>query len=83
MSVIQLLISAVMFVGVMWVGLKILRSFAMPLRDPDAGELRKVNLRYRCNVCGTEIKMYSALADDPEPFMHCMEEMELLPPKFD
>jgi hypothetical protein len=55
----------------------------MPLRDPDAGELRKVNLRYRCNVCGTEIKMYSALADDPEPFMHCMEEMELLPPKFD
>jgi hypothetical protein len=79
----QVVVCVAMFVVVMRFGLKILRSFAAPLRDPDVGELRKVNLRYRCSVCGTEIKMYEALADDPEPFMHCMEQMDLLPPRLD
>ena len=34
-----------------------LRSLATPLPPPPPpGELRKVNLRYRCCVCGTEVK---------------------------
>ena len=43
---------------------------------PPPGELRKVNLRYRCTTCGTEIRMTSAVDDTPVPPRHCMDEME-------
>ena len=44
---------------------------------PD-GELRRVNLRYRCPSCGTEIRMVKSDVVDPVPPRHCMDEMDLI-----
>jgi hypothetical protein len=56
-----------------------LRSFATPLPPPpDPGTLRKVKLVYRCPTCGTEVRMTAAVAEEPEPPRHCMDDMELV-----
>jgi hypothetical protein len=61
------------------IGLGLLRGFARPLPEPPPpGEMRRVKLRYRCSVCGMEIRVDRALSEDPEPPRHCMEEMELV-----
>ena len=44
------------------------------------GEMRKVNLRYRCSICGAEVKMTAAAEEEPEPPRHCLEDMELVAP---
>lgn len=67
---------------VLWkMGSAVLRSLAMgqPPPPPD-GELRKVNLLYRCSVCAAEVKMTRASEELPEPPRHCMDEMELVAP---
>jgi hypothetical protein len=70
-----------LFLLILWVGIWILRGFARPLpAPPPAGEMRKVNLRYRCSVCGAELRMTAAAEEDPEPPRHCMEEMDLVAP---
>ena len=62
-------------------GLAVLRMFAQPVAEPPpAGELRKVKLMYRCDLCGTEVRMTAALDEDPEPPRHCMEDMTLVSP---
>lgn len=62
-------------------GLAVLRALAHPVPEPPPpGELRKVNLRYRCSVCGTELRMTSAPDQDPEPPRHCLEDMDLVTP---
>lgn len=70
---------------VIWrMGMAVIRSMASPPPEPPPpGELRKVNVRYRCTVCGTELKMTMAPDEDPPPPRHCMEEMEVLPPKYE
>jgi hypothetical protein len=56
-----------------------LQSFATPPpAPPDPGTLRKVKLVYRCPSCGTEVRMTAAVAEDPEPPRHCMDDMELI-----
>jgi DNA-directed RNA polymerase subunit RPC12/RpoP len=42
--------------------------------------MRRVNLRYRCSICGTEVKMTSAVNEVPEPPRHCMEDMDYVAP---
>jgi hypothetical protein len=72
--------------GVMlWrVGFGMLRSFTTPMPPPPpAGELRKVNVRYRCGVCGVELKMTMAPDEDPPPPKHCLEEMDIVAPVFE
>jgi hypothetical protein len=60
-------------------GLAVLKSFAQPVPEPPPpGEMRRVKLRYRCALCGMEIRVDRALSEDPEPPRHCMEEMELV-----
>ena len=60
------------------IGLFVLRSLATPVPEPPPpGELRKVNLRYRCSLCGAEARVTLAADQYPEPPRHCMEEMEL------
>ena len=60
-------------------GLAVLKSFAQPVpQPPPPGEMRRVKLRYRCALCGMEIRVDRALSEDPEPPRHCMEEMELV-----
>jgi hypothetical protein len=65
-------------------GLGLLRSFSAPMpAPPPAGELRKVNVRYRCNVCGLEIKLTLAPDEDPPPPRHCLEDMDVVAPLYD
>ena len=60
-------------------GLAVLKSFAQPVPEPPPpGEMRRVKLRYRCALCGMEIRVDRALSEEPEPPRHCMEEMELV-----
>ena len=54
-----------------------------PTAPPEPGELRKVNVRYRCGVCGVELKLTLAPDEDPPPPKHCLEEMIVVAPLFD
>lgn len=75
------LLIAVVIAFVVWrVGVFILRSIANPPEPPVEGELRRVNLRYRCSICGAEVKMTQASEELPEPPRHCMEDMDLVAP---
>lgn len=77
----RLLVALVMFLVIMRVGLMVLRALARPVPEPPpAGEMRRVNLRYRCSTCGMELKMTAAPDESPEPPRHCMEEMQLVAP---
>ena len=48
-----------------------------------AGEMRRIDVRYRCVVCGTEIRVVMAPDEDPPPPRHCMEDMEFMTPRFE
>jgi hypothetical protein len=77
--VLKLLVAFIAFVVIMRIGLAVLRAMATPVPEPPPpGELRKVNLRYRCSLCGAEVRMTAAAEQEPEPPRHCMEEMELV-----
>lgn len=63
------------------VGLGMLRSMTSSMPPPPpSGEMRKINVRYRCSVCGTELRMVMAPDEDPPPPKHCMEDMDLMAP---
>ena len=65
-------------------GIAMLRSMTTPMPPPPpAGELRKVNVRYRCSVCGLEIKLTLAPDEDPPPPRHCLEDMDIVAPIYD
>jgi hypothetical protein len=70
---------------VLWkVGIGMLRSVTRPLPPPPpAGEMRKINVRYRCDVCGVELKMTMAPDDDPPPPKHCLEDMIEVAPLYE
>jgi hypothetical protein len=63
------------------VGLAMLRSMTslMP-PPPPAGEMRRINVRYRCDVCGVELRLTMAPDEDPPPPKHCTEEMIVVAP---
>lgn len=67
---------------VLWkTGVGMLRSLGTPLPPPPPpGEMRRVNVKYRCNVCGLELKMTLAPDEDPPPPRHCLEDMDLVAP---
>jgi hypothetical protein len=66
--------------AILRLGFFVLRTLAQPVPEPDPGELRRVNLKYRCAICGAEVKMTKAGEELPEPPRHCMEDMELVAP---
>ena len=70
---------------VLWrTGMKMLQALsAPPLPEPEPGELRKVNVKYRCDVCGVELKLTLAPDEDPPPPRHCLEDMIIVPPLYD
>jgi hypothetical protein len=60
-------------------GIAVLRAIVAPMPEPPPpGELRRVKLRYRCPVCGMEVRVTAAANEDPVPPRHCMDEMELV-----
>ena len=75
------LIGAVLFVVIWRVGIGMLSSMTSPLPPPPPpGEMRRINVRYRCGVCGVELRMVMAPDQDPPPPKHCLEDMELVAP---
>lgn len=77
----KVLVGVAVAIVLVKLGLAVLRALAHPVPEPPPpGELRKVNLRYRCAVCGTELRMTSAPDQDPEPPRHCLEDMDLITP---
>jgi hypothetical protein len=75
--IVALLIAAV----VIRIGVALLRGLGTPLPPPPpAGEMRRVNLRYRCSICGAELKMTLAGEELPEAPRHCQEDMDLVAP---
>ena len=56
---------------------------APPVAPPEPGDMRKVNVRYRCDVCGVELKLTMAPDDDPPPPKHCLEDMTVVAPLYD
>jgi len=74
----KLVISALLVIVIIRLGVAVLRAFARPRPGPPPpGELRRVNLRYRCTLCGAEVRMTAAPEEDPAPPRHCLEEMAL------
>ncbi|MCU1460231.1 MAG: hypothetical protein JWO37_306 [Acidimicrobiales bacterium] len=71
-------------VVVIWrIGMAMLRALARPNEPPPEGEMRKVNLRYRCGVCGAEVRMTQAAEDLPPSPRHCQEDMDLVASPYD
>jgi hypothetical protein len=61
------------------VGASMLRKFHVaPPAEPDPDDIKPVNLRFRCIVCGAEVTMTAAQDDDPEAPRHCREDMVLV-----
>jgi len=66
------------------VGFGMLKSMTSALPPPPpSGELRKIDMRYRCSVCGTEVRVTMAPDEDPPPPRHCMEDMDPMAPRFE
>ncbi len=79
--VLRLLIGLAFAYVALRVGIAILRALAQPIPPPPPpGEMRKVNLRYRCSMCGVELRLTAAPDEEPEPPRHCQEDMELVAP---
>jgi hypothetical protein len=83
-SITRLIVTAVMIFLFLKIGYKIVGGMARPVPEPPpSGELRRVNLRYQCVTCGAEIRMMKAANEDPMPPRHCMDEMALIPNRFE
>jgi hypothetical protein len=62
-------------------GIAMLGGLARPVPEPPpVGELRKVKLTYRCDVCGAEVRMTVAPTEEPDPPRHCQDDMRLVTP---
>jgi hypothetical protein len=78
--VLKLVVGLVAFLVILRMGVFILRMLGAPVPSPEEGELRRVSMKYRCTICGTEVKMTKASEELPEPPRHCMEDMQFVAP---
>jgi hypothetical protein len=78
--VLKIVIAVVAFVVILRIGIFFLRALATPVPTPEQGELRKVNLKYQCTICGAELRMTKAGEDLPPPPRHCLEDMQFVAP---
>ena len=79
----KLVVAIAAFVLMMRLGMLMLGGLARPHPPPDPGTIRRVNLRYRCSICLTEVKMVQATEELPAPPRHCQEDMDLVAPRFE
>lgn len=83
-SVVWVLLGLALMVLLWRTGMMALHALSAPPVDPpEPGELRKMNVKYRCDVCGVELKMTLAPDEDPPPPKHCLEEMIVVAPLYD
>jgi hypothetical protein len=83
-SVVWTIIGLVLMIGLWKFGMGMLGALsAPPSPPPEPGELRRVNMRYRCDVCGVELKLTLAPDEDPPPPRHCLEDMTVVAPLYD
>ena len=79
--VVWVLVGLALFYFIWKFGLGMLRGMTTSLPPPPpAGEMRRINVRYRCSSCGTELRMTMAPDEDPPPPRHCLEDMDLIAP---
>ena len=78
MIVLKIVLAVAVFVILMRLGMIALGGLARHHAAPVPGELRRVNLRYRCSICLAEVRMVQASEELPEPPRHCQEEMDLV-----
>ena len=63
------------------IGVMMLGGMARPIPEPPpVGELRKVKITYRCEICGTEVRMTIAPDQEPEAPRHCQDDMVMMTP---
>ena len=75
----RLIVAVVMCFTIYRVGIWAIGMFGnLPPEPPPPGEMRRIKVKYRCSLCGTEARMTLAPTEDPEPPRHCMEDMELV-----
>ena len=74
----KLIVAIAVFVLIMRVGMIMLGGLATKHEPPAPGEMRRVNLRYRCSVCYAEVKMVQASEELPAAPRHCQEDMDLV-----
>ncbi|MGH9048412.1 MAG: hypothetical protein ACRDY4_01625 [Acidimicrobiia bacterium] len=75
-DILRVVIALVAAVTIYVVGAAVLRKFKIaPPDDPDPAELRPVDVRFRCEVCGAEVTMTVSASDEPEAPRHCREDM--------
>lgn len=80
-GILAVLVAAAACWLILRVGVLMLGGMARPIPEPPpAGELRKVKIAYRCEICGAEVRMTVAPDADPEPPRHCQDEMTLVTP---
>lgn len=80
-GVVKSLVAAAVCWLILRTGVLMLGGLARPIpAPPPAGEMRKVKITYRCEICGTEVRMTAAPDEDPEPPRHCQEDMALVTP---
>ena len=83
-SVVWVVLGLILMAVLFRAGMAMLSALsAPPIAPPEPGELRKVNVRYRCDVCGVELKLTLAPDDDPPPPKHCLEEMIVVAPLYE
>ncbi len=85
LSTVIWVLGGVLIGWVLWKsGIGMLRSLTTPLPSPPpTGEMRRINVRYRCTVCALELKMTLAPDEDPPPPRHCLEDMEIVAPLYE
>ena len=80
-TIIWFLLGVVLFRGIWKFGLGMLKSMTSSLpAPPPTGEMRRINVRYRCGVCGVELRMVMAPDQHPPPPRHCLEDMDFVAP---
>ena len=78
-TLLKVAVAIVAFFCIYLTGTFIVRCFTHLPAEPEIGRLRKVDYRYRCAVCGTEVTMTAAPEDEiPNAPRHCREDMNLV-----
>ena len=78
-TVLRIVIGVAVALTVYVIGAGMLRKFQLaPPEEPDPDDIKPVNLKFRCIVCGAQVTMTAAQGDDPEAPRHCREDMVLI-----